>query len=291
MRERYEHLVNRPGRARSHPAGRRRQGPRARRPSCATAPRRGPAQPGAGQGQGRRRPRRQGRAAQLQAIPRSRRPSFYFKLVDAQRRNAAAAKPASHRRKEAGRSSRACKQRGEALARCRRASCPPGVDEGTRAVAEALEALAEDDQTKGVSRQARRAKPVSRKREDGAITKEENMTLYVIDDHPLMREAVVMLLRRLRPAANVVELDRLGGIGLGAAAWRPRPDLPGPEAARHHRHLGRARGEEASSRTPLAVLSASPAADAEEPASRPAPTSTSRSPPAPRRSATPCARC
>ena len=26
------------------------------------------------------------------------------------------------------------------------------------------------------------------------------MTLYVIDDHPLMREAVVMLLRRLRPA-------------------------------------------------------------------------------------------
>ena len=34
------------------------------------------------------------------------------------------------------------------------------------------------------------------------------MTLYVIDDHPLMREAVVMLLRRMRPGANVVELDR-----------------------------------------------------------------------------------
>ena len=27
------------------------------------------------------------------------------------------------------------------------------------------------------------------------------MSLYVIDDHPLMREAVVMLLRRLRPGA------------------------------------------------------------------------------------------
>ena len=36
------------------------------------------------------------------------------------------------------------------------------------------------------------------------------MSLYVIDDHPLMREAVVMLLRRLRGGANVVELDRLG---------------------------------------------------------------------------------
>ena len=40
------------------------------------------------------------------------------------------------------------------------------------------------------------------------------MTLYVIDDHPLMREAIVMLLRRLRPGANIVELDRLGG-------WKP----------------------------------------------------------------------
>lgn len=38
------------------------------------------------------------------------------------------------------------------------------------------------------------------------------MSLYVIDDHPLMREAVVMLLRRLRPGANVVELDRIGGM-------------------------------------------------------------------------------
>ena len=41
------------------------------------------------------------------------------------------------------------------------------------------------------------------------------VTLYVIDDHPLMREAVVMLLRRLRPGANVMELERW-------AAWNPR---------------------------------------------------------------------
>ncbi|OOG58672.1 response regulator transcription factor [Polaromonas sp. C04] len=38
------------------------------------------------------------------------------------------------------------------------------------------------------------------------------MSLYVIDDHPLMREAVVMLLRRYRAGANVVELNRLGGV-------------------------------------------------------------------------------
>jgi len=36
------------------------------------------------------------------------------------------------------------------------------------------------------------------------------MSIFVIDDHPLMREAVAMLLRRLRTKANIVELDRLG---------------------------------------------------------------------------------
>ena len=35
------------------------------------------------------------------------------------------------------------------------------------------------------------------------------MSILVIDDHPLMREAVVMLLRRLRTKATIVELDRL----------------------------------------------------------------------------------
>ena len=58
------------------------------------------------------------------------------------------------------------------------------------------------------------------------------MTLYVIDDHPLMREAVVMLLRRMRPGAEVVELDRLGGIE-SAVRHRRRP-LPRPSGLSAH---------------------------------------------------------
>ena len=34
------------------------------------------------------------------------------------------------------------------------------------------------------------------------------MSLYVIDDHPLVRQAIGMLLRRLRPASKVVELEK-----------------------------------------------------------------------------------
>jgi DNA-binding NarL/FixJ family response regulator len=91
------------------------------------------------------------------------------------------------------------------------------------------------------------------------------MSLYVIDDHPLMREAVVMLLRRLRPGANVVELDRIGGME-AAVAQHGIPeliclDLKLPDA------IGTSGVQELKGRypeTPLAVLSASPAADAEE---------------------------
>jgi DNA-binding NarL/FixJ family response regulator len=38
------------------------------------------------------------------------------------------------------------------------------------------------------------------------------MSIFVIDDHPLMREAVVMLIRRLSAKAEVIELDRLAGV-------------------------------------------------------------------------------
>ncbi len=38
------------------------------------------------------------------------------------------------------------------------------------------------------------------------------MSIFVVDDHPLMREAVVMLLRRLNSALSVVELDRLAAV-------------------------------------------------------------------------------
>ncbi|MSQ56607.1 MAG: response regulator transcription factor [Limnohabitans sp.] len=34
------------------------------------------------------------------------------------------------------------------------------------------------------------------------------MSLYVVDDHPLLRQAIGMLLRRLKPASKVVELEK-----------------------------------------------------------------------------------
>jgi DNA-binding NarL/FixJ family response regulator len=91
------------------------------------------------------------------------------------------------------------------------------------------------------------------------------MALYVIDDHPLMREAVVMLLRRLRPGANIIELDRIGGME-SAVKQHGAPDLicldlKLPDTT------GTSGVVELKKRfpdTPLAVLSASPAGDAEE---------------------------
>ncbi|MES2974820.1 MAG: response regulator transcription factor [Pseudomonadota bacterium] len=91
------------------------------------------------------------------------------------------------------------------------------------------------------------------------------MTFYVIDDHPLMREAVVMLLRRTRAGAEVVELDRLGGVEEAVKA-RGAPelfclDLKLPDT------MGVSGVIELKTRypnTPLAVLSASPSSDSEE---------------------------
>ncbi|MFC5498230.1 LuxR C-terminal-related transcriptional regulator [Caenimonas terrae] len=91
------------------------------------------------------------------------------------------------------------------------------------------------------------------------------MSLYVIDDHPLMREAVVMLLRRLRPGAKVVELDRISGVEAAVAEHGvpelicldlKLPDTTGSSGVQELKRL--------YPDTPLAVLSASPAADAEE---------------------------
>ena len=91
------------------------------------------------------------------------------------------------------------------------------------------------------------------------------MCVYVIDDHPLMREAVVMLLRRLRPGATVVELDRISGVE-SAVRQHGVPDLvcldlklPDTTGTSGIHELKNRFPE-----TPLAVLSASPAADAEE---------------------------
>ena len=41
------------------------------------------------------------------------------------------------------------------------------------------------------------------------------MSLYIIDDHPLVRQAIGMLLRRIHPASKVVELDRYSELQAG----------------------------------------------------------------------------
>ena len=91
------------------------------------------------------------------------------------------------------------------------------------------------------------------------------MSLYVIDDHPLMRGAVGMLLQRLRPGANVVELDRVGGME-AAVQVHGAPSLicldlrlPDTDGTSGVQDLKRRYPD-----TPLAVLSASSAAEAEE---------------------------
>lgn len=91
------------------------------------------------------------------------------------------------------------------------------------------------------------------------------MTIYVIDDHPLMREAVVMLLRRQRAGADIVELERLGGLP-AAVSQHGEPelfclDLKLPDT------VGVSGVIELKTRypkTPLAVISAAPAEDVEE---------------------------
>ena len=53
------------------------------------------------------------------------------------------------------------------------------------------------------------------------------MSIYVIDDHPLMRDAIVMVLRRLRPAENIVELDRLDKLA-SSVQQKGAPTAPVP---------------------------------------------------------------
>jgi DNA-binding NarL/FixJ family response regulator len=38
------------------------------------------------------------------------------------------------------------------------------------------------------------------------------MTIYVLEDHPLMRDAIVMALQRVRPNSNIVEIDSIEAI-------------------------------------------------------------------------------
>lgn len=90
------------------------------------------------------------------------------------------------------------------------------------------------------------------------------MNFYVVDDHPMMRDAVSMVLRRLRPGVNVVELDRLGGLWAAVEKQGP-PDLvcldlrlPDTNGCSGVREL-----RQHFPSVPLAVYSASPADDFE----------------------------
>ena len=91
------------------------------------------------------------------------------------------------------------------------------------------------------------------------------MRIFVIDDHPLMREAVVMLIRRLHTKASIIELDRLAGIGPAVDEHGmpdvicldlKLPDTHGVSGVREVRHL--------FPEVPILVLSAAPAQDYQE---------------------------
>jgi DNA-binding NarL/FixJ family response regulator len=84
------------------------------------------------------------------------------------------------------------------------------------------------------------------------------MSIYVIDDHPLMRDAIVMVLRRLRPAENIVELERLDKLA-GSVQQRGAPTLPDTNGV-----SGVIAVKQVYPNVPIAVYSAAPAADMED---------------------------
>lgn len=90
------------------------------------------------------------------------------------------------------------------------------------------------------------------------------MSIYVIDDHPLMRDAIVMVLRRLRPTETIVELERLDKL-TSAVRQNGAPelfcvDLTLPDASGC---LGVLAIKDVYPNVPIAVYSATPASDME----------------------------
>lgn len=91
------------------------------------------------------------------------------------------------------------------------------------------------------------------------------MRIFVVDDHPLMREAVVMLFRRIAPDSTIVEFDRLSPV-LSKAAEVGMPellclDLKLPDT---HGVSGVREMRAQFPHVPIVVLSASPATDFED---------------------------
>ena len=91
------------------------------------------------------------------------------------------------------------------------------------------------------------------------------MSLYVIDDHPMVRQMISMLLRRLRPASKVVELEKFSELQ-AALIKNGEPELfvldlllPGVKGATAISDVKKMYPE-----IPLVVLSAMPSGEARD---------------------------
>ena len=91
------------------------------------------------------------------------------------------------------------------------------------------------------------------------------MSMYIIDDHPLVRQAIAMLLRRMRPASKVIELDKFSELQ-AAIIKNGDPELfvldlllPGVKGTSAVKDI---KGMYAA--VPLAVISSMPSGEAEE---------------------------
>ena len=91
------------------------------------------------------------------------------------------------------------------------------------------------------------------------------MSMYIIDDHPLVRQAIAMLLRRMRPASKVIELEKFSELQ-AAIIKNGDPELfvldlllPGVKGTSAVKDI---KGMYAT--VPLAVISSMPSGEAEE---------------------------
>ena len=93
----------------------------------------------------------------------------------------------------------------------------------------------------------------------------ESAAIYVIDDHPIMRDAIASLLRRLRTNIRISEFSSLAEVPPSTGSLAPPlaiildlnlPDACGYSGVLHIRQL--------YPHTPLAVYSASPASEMEQ---------------------------
>jgi DNA-binding NarL/FixJ family response regulator len=89
--------------------------------------------------------------------------------------------------------------------------------------------------------------------------------MYIIDNHPLVRQAIAMLLRRMRPASKVVELEKFSELQ-AAIIKNGDPELfvldlllPGVKGTSAVKDI-----KTMYANVPLAVISSMPAGEAEE---------------------------